>query len=228
MLDDFEKSHYDKAVKKEDLRKIFEKNKDQMGKPLEKGIPKGAIIPVRKTSDKTHDNVPSSKPNDTKYSASDALNLQFLMSSQAFSSLSSPVSAVSSSNSILSSANLEMINGQYSSFHASRSDGNNCASSLPVSNESNMNSVSVSLLQPIPSPRIDSQNFCSMFENYDPQSFLNTPVSMGLTPSTMNSASQDDLNNQLKNSVSSQQPVNVERLRYSNLLYCSVDMFNVG
>ncbi|XP_060582384.1 uncharacterized protein LOC132738804 [Ruditapes philippinarum] len=51
VLEDFEKSHNNTKVTKEELKKILEKNKDQMGKPLEKGIPKGAILPVAKVTE---------------------------------------------------------------------------------------------------------------------------------------------------------------------------------
>lgn len=51
VLEDFEKSQNNKKITKEELKKILEKNKDQMGKPLEKGIPKGAILPVPKVAE---------------------------------------------------------------------------------------------------------------------------------------------------------------------------------
>lgn len=196
VLEDFEKSQLEKKVTKEELKKILEKNKDQMGKPLEKGIPKGAIIPVPKPAEQNCESFAShTSCSSTQYAQldqNDTNNCSYTTAEQvtqnssvsSVENINSALITTYSVNSRMSAFNMEMItNG------CEESEEDACARAVGQINVEDFYNQPVHqngrLITGVfvnnhsgaqeqgQLPESDTDSFCNMFENYDPQSMLN-------------------------------------------------------
>lgn len=196
VLEDFEKSQLDKKVTKEELKKILEKNKDQMGKPLEKGIPKGAIIPVPKPAEQNGESFASQMSgSSTQYAHLDQNNMNNISYTTAeqvtqnssvgsVESINSAMITTYSVNTRMSAFNMEMMTNR-----CEESEEDACARAVcqinvedfynqPVHQNGRLisgvfvdNHSSAQEQGQLPESETDS--FCNMFESYDPQSMLN-------------------------------------------------------
>lgn len=208
VLDDFEKSqvHVDKKVTKEDLKKILEKNKDQMGKPLLRGIPKGAILPAPKIETCRNNFLVNDGLNSlTQFSVhasglSEMCQVQNRNVQSSYNYLETGHVTQSSALSMIENSNVSdsaMIMTYSVNARMSTQDTNLVVSgsqnglkvvpqhdhmnfynhSTDGTNAGKQSNVEVDV------PMHDSETFCSMFESYDPQAMINQVTSSITTPS---------------------------------------------
>lgn len=206
VLEDFEKSqvHVDKKVTKEDLKKILEKNKDQMGKPLERGIPKGAIIPTPKIETCSNylvndvlNSVAQFSGNATEIS--DMGHVQNRNVQASYNYLESG-HVTQSSLSMIENSNVSdcaMIMTYSVNARMSTQDTNMVVSGsqsglkvVPEQNHMHFYNHSTHGINAGKQPNVgvdismhDTETFGSMFENYDPQAMLNQVTSSIAGPS---------------------------------------------